>query len=100
MLDRTVIRGTDPMVPVGGWCLSGRRSVASAGEASYDQRHLCRVALMEAAGRERAGAAAGVTITVTGVGRVAIRPDVADVRVGATVAAETAAGPAMGRGGS
>ena len=30
-------------------------------------------------------------ITVSGIGRVAIRPDVADLRVGATVAAETAA---------
>ncbi len=38
------------------------------------------------------GAEAGATITVTGVGRVAIRPDVADLRVGATVSAETAAG--------
>jgi uncharacterized protein YggE len=36
-------------------------------------------------------AAAGVPITVTGIGRVAIRPDVADVRIGAMVAAETAA---------
>jgi uncharacterized protein len=37
------------------------------------------------------GVAAGVPITVTGVGRVTIRPDVADVRVGAMVAARTAA---------
>jgi uncharacterized protein len=39
---------------------------------------------------DEAGAEAGATITVTGVGRVAIRPDVADLRVGATVSAETA----------
>jgi uncharacterized protein len=37
------------------------------------------------------GAAAGVPITVTGIGRVTIRPDVADVRIGAMVAAQTAA---------
>ena len=77
-MPRTASHGGDHLAWPGA-CVGG------GAYAGVERRHGDHTTMSEPS------AEAGTTITVIGVGRIAIRPDVADIRVGTTLSAETAA---------